>query len=153
MKLIPFLNEQYNELRKGLKAYIADYDNHGDDWRMAEASRLLDILRHVQQINLNIIYPEVARVDAAQPLLEQASIDNDIIDMSLETLINVHVDEPKHEYYEKLKDLTRVVEKIHEKDVQILDAYRKNVPADRQQEIDRLFHQKIMRETTITPLV
>lgn len=153
MKLIPYLNEQYDSLRQGMKNYLAGYDHHGDDWRMAEVSRLLDFLRHVQQVTINVIYPEIVSVDSIQPQLEKARVDHEIIETILETILNVHVDEPRHEYYEKINNLRDVVESLYEQDRQILAAYTQHVEKGRQEEIDGHFNEMVMRQTSVIPLV
>ena len=145
MRYIKQLKEQYGILERSLKNYLADYDHHNDDWRMTEISWQLDLLRNIRYAFMNIVYPELASSSdrEVQPLLAAAKSEQDALEMRLETIINVHVDEPFHEYKEKIEKLLVIIEKLHRLDSSLLEYFNQNAPDDRVQMIDHTIHKKI----------
>lgn len=115
MELIQYLKNLVEKTNEKLGRIIAKHDDMTNIKRIDESRQVFDDLELYLQLKHNQIFPrlETVKIDATsrQQVEESLEIDNNI-EYMLEKLVMIHVDDPYHEYRQKLEKLKEYVDMV-----------------------------------------
>lgn len=117
MQILDFVSDKLNFAMSVLDDLIANYDGMEDAERMEKSNTIFDNLRSYLRIEENLLMPCLERrKNEYTDLLEPIHLVHERINYVLEHAIMIHVDEPNHEYYNRMVQLRKLMEDARRND-------------------------------------
>ncbi len=117
MEVIDFVKSKLNFAILVLDDFIIRYGEMGDDERLEKSDTIFDNVRTYLRVEENMLLPALRRQETLyQDIIEEVHLVHEQINYVLEHTIMIHVDEPQHEYYNRMVQLRALLGKATELD-------------------------------------
>jgi hypothetical protein len=112
MRLTSFLNELLQTANQKLGKMIDTFDAQSNVKLIEESRQIFDDIRLYVKIKENQIFPRIRHIEGYDQRMAEASEIHENIFYMMEKLVMIHVDEPYHEYREKLEFLKGYIDEL-----------------------------------------
>ena len=153
MQILEFLNAKLNYASQLLDELILQYDALNDDGRLAKSNIILDNLRSYRRIKYNLLMPYLhAKRDLYEDIIAGDQEIHEMFEFIDEHAIQIHVDEPNHEYYDRMVQLREIVQRADRYDkTRLYPWFEQYLTEEDQQAITSQLDKQMNDETLVSP--